>query len=158
MYQESNFDPKARSWVGAQGLMQVMPDTGKQVGETDLYDPQTSIRAGAKYMQWLHAKFEDKGITPDNMMWFTLASYNAGLGHVYDAQNLAETKGWDRNIWFDNVERAMLLLSDPQYYKKAQYGYARGQEPVDYVRKIEARFRSFVSLLEAQQRQSPSES
>ncbi|WP_226703416.1 transporter substrate-binding domain-containing protein [Microbulbifer elongatus] len=150
MYQESNFDPKARSWVGARGLMQVMPDTGKQVGETDLEDPETSVRAGVKYMRWLYAKFEDKGITPDNRMWFTLASYNAGLGHVYDAQNLAEKKGWDRNVWFENVERAMLLLSDPNYYKKAQYGYARGQEPVDYVRKIEARFRSFVSLLEAQ--------
>lgn len=152
MYQESNFNPKAKSWVGARGLMQVMPNTGKQVGVSDLFDPENSVRAGIKYMRWLHDKFDDKGITPENQLWFTLASYNAGLGHVYDAQDLAEKKGWDRRIWFDNVERAMLLLAEPEYYKHARYGYARGQEPVDYVRKIEARFRHFVNLLDAFER------
>ena len=155
MYQESNFNPKAKSWVGARGLMQVMPDTGKQVGVSDLFDPENSVRAGIKYMRWLHDKFDDKGISPDNQLWFTLASYNAGLGHVYDAQDLAENKGWDRRVWFDNVERAMLLLADPQYYKRARYGYARGQEPVDYVRKIDARFRHFVNLLDAFERKQP---
>ncbi|KUJ82602.1 lytic transglycosylase F [Microbulbifer flavimaris] len=153
MYQESNFDPKAKSWVGARGLMQVMPDTGKQVGETDLFGPEASIRAGIKYMRWLHDKFDDKGINPENQLWFTLASYNAGLGHVYDAQDLAEEKGWDRRVWFENVERALLLLSEPEFYQHARYGYARGQEPMDYVRKIEARFRHFVALLDALQRE-----
>ncbi|AOS96989.1 Membrane-bound lytic murein transglycosylase F precursor [Microbulbifer aggregans] len=152
MYQESNFNPKAKSWVGARGLMQVMPNTGKQVGETNLFDPESSIRAGIKYMRWLHDKFDDKGITPENQLWFTLASYNAGLGHVYDAQELAEKKGWDRRIWFDNVERAMLLLAEPEFYQHARYGYARGQEPVDYVRKIDARFRHFAGLLDVFQR------
>nr|WP_010132639.1 transporter substrate-binding domain-containing protein [Microbulbifer agarilyticus] len=152
MYQESTFNPKAKSWVGARGLMQVMPDTGKQVGEKNLFDPETSVRAGLKYLEWLHRKFEDKGISPENMMWFTLASYNAGLGHVYDAQDLAEEKGWDRNVWFDNVENAMLLLSEKKYYEKARYGYARGQEPFDYVRKIQARFRTYVALLEDYER------
>lgn len=147
MYQESTFNPKAKSWVGARGLMQVMPDTGKQIGETNLFDPETSIRAGIKYIEWLHRKFEDKDISPENMMWFTLASYNAGLGHVYDAQDLAAEKGWDRRVWFDNVENAMLLLSDKEYFKKARYGYARGKEPFDYVRKIQARFRTYVALL-----------
>ena len=152
MFQESTFNPKAKSWVGARGLMQVMPDTGKQVGEKNLYDPETSVRAGIKYLEWLHRKFEDKGITPENMMWFTLASYNAGLGHVYDAQDLAEEKGWDRKVWFNHVENAMLLLSEKEYFSKARYGYARGQEPYDYVRKIQARFRTYVALLEDYQR------
>ncbi|SHF60930.1 membrane-bound lytic murein transglycosylase F [Microbulbifer donghaiensis] len=153
MFQESGFDPKAKSWVGAQGLMQVMPDTGKQVGESDLFDPRTSIRAGIKYLDWLHGKFVNRGLNPENSMWFTLAAYNAGLGHVFDAQDLAEQKGWDRDTWFDNVEKAMLLLAEPIYYKRARYGYARGQEPFDYVRKIENRFRHFVSLLDAHDRQ-----
>ncbi|WP_237066674.1 transporter substrate-binding domain-containing protein [Microbulbifer guangxiensis] len=154
MFQESTFNPKAKSWVGARGLMQVMPDTGKQVGEhKNLFDPETSVRAGMKYLEWLHRKFEDKGISPENMMWFTLASYNAGLGHVYDAQDLAEEKGWDRKVWFDNVEKAMLLLSEKKYYSKARYGYARGREPYDYVRKISQRFRTYAALLEAYQRQ-----
>ncbi|WP_239692460.1 transporter substrate-binding domain-containing protein, partial [Microbulbifer mangrovi] len=74
MFQESTFNPKAKSWVGARGLMQVMPDTGKQVGEKNLFDPETSVRAGLKYLEWLHRKFEEKGISPENMMWFTLAS------------------------------------------------------------------------------------
>ena len=153
MYQESTFNPKAKSWVGARGLMQVMPDTGKQVGEKNLFDPETSVRAGLKYLNWLHRKFEDKGISPENKMWFTLASYNAGLGHVYDAQDLAEQKGWDRKVWFNNVEKAMLLLSEKKYYSKARYGYARGREPYDYVRKISQRFRTYAALLEAYQRQ-----
>ncbi|WP_374693698.1 transglycosylase SLT domain-containing protein [Microbulbifer sp. TB1203] len=150
MFQESSFDPQAESWAGARGLMQVMPNTGKQVGKTDLFDPRTSIRAGVKYLHWLHGKFVDRGLTPENSMWFTLSAYNAGLGHVFDAQDLAEQKGWDRNIWFNSVENAMLLLSDPDYCERARYGYARGREPFDYVRKIEGRFRNYVNLLEAQ--------
>ncbi|MFV8783821.1 transporter substrate-binding domain-containing protein [Microbulbifer sp. SA54] len=157
MFQESTFNPKAKSWVGARGLMQVMPDTGKQVGEKNLFDPETSVRAGIKYLEWLHRKFEDKGITPENMMWFTLAAYNAGLGHVYDAQDLAEEKGWDRKVWFNNVENAMLLLSEKEYYTRARYGYARGQEPYDYVRKIQARFRTYVALLEDYERRQKDE-
>lgn len=153
MFQESSFNPKAKSWVGARGLMQVMPDTGKQVGEKNLYDPETSVRAGIKYLDWLHRKFEDKGITPDNRLWFTLASYNAGLGHVYDAQDLAEEKGWNRKLWFNNVEDAMLLLAQPSYYKKARYGYARGREPYDYVRKISARYRAYAALLDTYRKQ-----
>ncbi|WP_105101859.1 transporter substrate-binding domain-containing protein [Microbulbifer pacificus] len=157
MFQESTFNPKAKSWVGARGLMQVMPDTGKQVGEKNLFDPETSVRAGMKYLEWLHRKFEDKGISPENMMWFTLAAYNAGLGHVYDAQDLAEEKGWDRRVWFDNVENAMLLLSEKKYYEKARFGYARGREPYDYVRKIQARYRTYVALLEDYERQHADE-
>ena len=154
MFQESTFNPKAKSWVGARGLMQVMPDTGKQIGEKNLFDPETSVRAGMKYLEWLHRKFEDKNITPENMMWFTLASYNAGLGHVYDAKDLAEEKGWDRKVWFGNVENAMLLLSEKKYYSKARYGYARGREPYDYVRKIAQRYRTYAALLKAYERQS----
>ncbi|MFC6980795.1 transglycosylase SLT domain-containing protein [Microbulbifer taiwanensis] len=153
MFQESSFNPKAKSWVGARGLMQVMPDTGKQVGESNLFDPETSVRAGLKYLDWLHRKFVNReDIAPDNEMWFTLAAYNAGLGHVYDAKELATEMGWDRKVWFGNVERAMLLLSQKKYYRKARYGYARGQEPVDYVRKIEARYRTYVALLDAYRR------
>ena len=153
MYQESTFNPKAKSWVGARGLLQVMPDTGKQMGEKNLFDPENGVRAGIKYLKWLHNKFLDKGISSENMMWFTLAAYNAGLGHVYDAQDLSEFKGWDRNVWFDNVENAMLLLSDKKYYSKARYGYARGHEPYDYVRKIRARYQTYVQLLDAYERQ-----
>ncbi|WP_323846904.1 transglycosylase SLT domain-containing protein [Microbulbifer magnicolonia] len=69
-----------------------MPDIGKQAGEANLFDPETSVPAGMKHLEWQHRKCEKKGISPENMMGFTLASYNAGLGHVYDAKDLAEEK------------------------------------------------------------------
>ncbi|MBB3063711.1 transporter substrate-binding domain-containing protein [Microbulbifer rhizosphaerae] len=152
IFQESSFNPRAKSWAGTRGLLQVMPVTGRQV-EENLYDPEIGMRAGLKYLKWLHGKFKGRDATgPENAMWFTLAAYSAGPGHVYDAKDLAEEMGWDRKVWFGNVEKAMLLLSQRKYYKKARYGYARGREPVDYVRRIEARFHIYAALLDAHRR------
>ncbi len=145
MFQESRFDPNARSHAGAIGLMQIMPATGKQLGFSKLKKPAVSIRAGTKYMNWLYARFEPELPVVDRM-WFTLASYNAGLGHVRDARRLAKQKGWDQDRWFDNVEKAMLLLSKPKYAKKARYGYVRGREPVGYVRKIMKLYASYINI------------
>ncbi|WP_237058195.1 transporter substrate-binding domain-containing protein [Microbulbifer sediminum] len=117
MYQESNFHPDVKSWVGARRLMQVIPSTGRRVGETGLFTPENSIRTGITYMRWLPDKFDDKGINLENQMWFPLAPYNAGSAHVDDAQDLARENGWDRRIWFDNVENAMLLLPDGKYFR-----------------------------------------
>ena len=145
MYQESRFNPKAKSWVGAEGLMQVMPQTGKEFGFTKLDDPETGIHAGVKYLDWVRHRFDDELDTLDRMC-FALASYNAGAGHVRDACRLAEKMGWDPLRWFNNVERAMLLLSRPRYSKKARHGYVRGQQPVDYVRQIRDRYQDYRSL------------
>ncbi len=145
MYQESKFNPKAKSWVGAKGLMQVMPKTGKEFGFTRLEDPEIGIHAGVKYMDWVRDRFDDK---PDllNRIWFALAAYNAGIGHLADARRLAGQKGWDPLAWFDNVEKAMLLLARPEYSNKARYGYVRGSEPVKYVRSISDRYHAYQSL------------
>ena len=83
-------------------------------------------------------------------LWFTLAAYNAGHGHVQDARRLARQKGWDGDRWFDNTERAMLLLSKKKYARKARYGYVRGIEPVSYVRNIRQLYRAYVELTEQQ--------
>jgi len=145
IYQESKFNPKAKSWVGAKGLMQVMPKTGKEFGFTRLEDPEIGIHAGVKYMDWVRDRFDDK---PDllNRIWFSLAAYNAGIGHLADARRLAGRKGWNPLTWFDNVEKAMLLLAQPEYSKKARYGYVRGSEPVKYVRSISDRYHAYQSL------------
>lgn len=143
MYQESRFNPFATSWVGAKGLMQVMPRTGRQFGFTKLQDPEIGIHAGTRYLAWLRDRFKTD-LDVKNRMWFMLASYNAGLGHVIDARTLARRKGWDKNVWFGNVEKAMLLLSKPEYHKKARHGYVRGKEPVDYVRKIRDRYQAYL--------------
>ena len=146
MYQESRFDPEAVSWVGAQGLMQVMPSTGEQLGFTDLHDPQESIHAGVKYMRQLINRF-DHNLPMEERIRFALASYNVGDGHVLDARRLAREMGWDSNRWFGNVEKAMRLLSQPYYYERARYGFCRGGQPVHYVENIQNFYDAYVEIL-----------
>lgn len=146
MYQESRFDPEAVSWVGAQGLMQVMPSTGEQLGFTDLHDPHESIHAGVKYMHQLINRF-DHNLPMEVRIRFALASYNAGYGHVLDARRLAREMGWDSNRWFGNVEKAMRLLSQPDYYERARYGFCRGGQPVHYVENIQRFYDAYVEVL-----------
>lgn len=145
MYQESKFDPEARSFAGARGLMQLLPRTAKSVGVTDIDDPKKNIEAGIKYLDWLRDRF-DNDMPLSAKTWFILASYNAGYGHVSDAQRLARKQGWDDNRWFDHTEKAMLLLSQKKYYEKARYGYVDGKEPVNYVRNIRNRFEAYTNL------------
>ena len=146
MFQESRFDPKAKSHAGAIGLMQVMPATAKQVGISKISNPEKNIHAGTKYMSWLYNKFEPD-LTELNRIWFTLASYNAGLGHVLDARLLAKQQGLNKDIWFENVEKAMLLLSKKAYAKKARFGYVRGREPVGYVKAIKKYYATFLNIV-----------
>lgn len=145
MYQESRFDPKRKSWVGALGLLQVMPRTARAHGfeDRDLSDPETGIEAGIVYLDWLRERFPSELDVRDRI-WFALASYNAGLGHVRDARSLARKKGWNPDKWFGNVDQAMLLLSKPEYHKKSKHGYVRGREPVRYVRDIHNRYQAYV--------------
>ena len=144
VFEESGFDPQARSWVGARGLMQIMPRTARQVGVTGaLTDPEVNIAAGLRYLDWLRARFEED-LRVQDRMWFTLAAFNAGAGHVRDARRLAARMGLDPDRWFDNVERAMLALSDPAHYQRARFGYVRGHEPVNYVRSIRERYQAYI--------------
>ncbi len=145
MYQESRFDPKARSHIGARGLMQLMPRTAREMGVKDITDPAHSIHGGIKYLDWLRDRFENE-LPISERLWFTLAAYNAGAGHVQDARRLARKLGYDSNRWFDHTEKAMLLLSKKQYASKARYGYVNGREPVDYVREIKERFEAYINL------------
>ncbi len=146
MYQESRFDPKAVSWAGAKGLMQVMPKTAKEMGFKSLQDPATGLHAGVKYLDWTRDRF-DPSLHPGDRTWFALAAYNAGAGHVFDAIKLARSLGLDPDAWFDNVEKTILLLSKPAYHKKARYGYVRGEEVSNYVRQIRDRYRAYATLV-----------
>ncbi|MFA0810044.1 transporter substrate-binding domain-containing protein [Microbulbifer epialgicus] len=147
MWQESNFNPKAVSPVGAQGLMQVMPATAEEMGfPPPLFEPERGIKAGVKYMDWVRDRF-NPSLPTVNKLWFTLASYNAGYGHLLDAQRLAKQLGLDPDVWFDNVEVAMLKLAQPQYFKRARYGYVRGSEPVQYVRNISNLYKAYVEMM-----------
>ncbi|NNE64837.1 MAG: transglycosylase SLT domain-containing protein, partial [Gammaproteobacteria bacterium] len=145
MFQESGFDPAAKSHRGARGLMQVMPRTARSLGIEKINEPAGSIQAGVKYMDWLRDRFDDE-LPLTERLWFSLAAYNAGIGHVRDARRLARKLGKDPDKWFDNTEQAMLLLSKKHYAKKARYGFVNGREPVNYVREIKQRFEAYVEL------------
>ncbi|MEM6928210.1 MAG: transporter substrate-binding domain-containing protein [Myxococcota bacterium] len=142
MYQESHFEPDATSWAGARGLLQLMPRTAGELGVTDPTDPEQAIRGGVTYLGLMRDRFGND-LTVADRNWFALASYNAGYGHVVDAQRLARRQGWDPGRWFGNVERAMLLLMEPKHARRARHGYVRGTEPVHYVRTIRDRYRAY---------------
>ena len=149
IYQESRFNPQVKSWAGAQGLMQLMPNTAKSLGVKDPLDPQQNIMGGCKYLGRLYNRFESVK-DPVQRMKFALASYNCGIGHVYDAQRLAASKGLDRTRWDGNVEQSILDLSDPEEYQKdfIRYGYVRGRQPYNYVRDIFDRYEHYSFFTE----------
>ena len=147
MHQESRFNPKAKSMAGAKGLFQLMPRTAKELGILDVHVPERGIKAGVLYMNWVRERMRKDEVQADQLIWFTLASYNAGAGHVRDAMRLAKQQGWRDDVWFGHVENAMLLLSKSKYAAKARYGYVRGQEPVNYIREIKRRFETYDNIV-----------
>jgi membrane-bound lytic murein transglycosylase F len=145
MYQESRFQSDRVSFAGATGLMQLLPRTASDLEVDDLFDPAHSIRGGAEYMRQLMDSFSM--LPPDVQRQFSLAAYNAGRGHVLDAQRLARRIGLSGELWYGHVERAMLLLQRAEYYEQARYGYCRGSECVHYVNDIDRRYRAYSELV-----------
>ncbi len=147
-FQESGFDPTATSWAGAVGLMQTMPQTAEDLGvEGDLRDPDVAIEAGGRYLRRLMDRFEP-ALPFGERVRFALASYNAGHGHVHDGRRLAVALGYDPDVWFDNVERAIPLLARESYASKARFGYCRCSETRDYVRQVNQRYLAYSRVLE----------
>ncbi|TWI76787.1 membrane-bound lytic murein transglycosylase F [Desulfobotulus alkaliphilus] len=132
-YQESHFNPWARSHANARGLMQLMPRTARSLGVTNVHDPEQSIEAGVRYLKNLHNIFYQA--EEPHRTYKALGSYNVGQGHMYDARALARRFGLDPNRWY-NMEKMLPLLEKKEYYKDATYGYCRGSEPVTYVKRI----------------------
>ena len=134
VYQESHFDPRATSFTGVRGLMQVTEATALEMGITNRLDPKQSLRAGVKYLAMLYSRF-DVIDDPHERMLFAMGSYNVGYGHILDAQKLARERHLDPLKW-SSLEETLPLLSKRKYYHKTTYGYARGWEPVRHVRQI----------------------
>jgi len=133
-YQESKWDPQAVSPTGVKGLMMLTQITAQQVNIEDREDPAESILGAARYLQWLD-KHLPKTIHADDRIWFTLAAYNVGMGHVLDARVLTQRNNQDPNSWVD-VRNHLPLLSKEDWYSTVRHGYARGYEPVDFVDKV----------------------
>ena len=133
-YQESHWNPKAKSFTGVRGLMMLTRRTAKILGVKNRLDPAQSIRGGTRHLNQM-LKYVPEDVLGDNRLKFALAAYNIGMGHIKDAQRLAKKMGFNQNIWSD-LKKALPLLSQKRYYQSLKHGYARGSEPVRYVDSI----------------------
>lgn len=150
IYQESRFNPKAKSHMGASGLMQLMPATGYSFGARNLSDPEQSLKAGVSYIKWLNKYWENKVPDKSERIKFIMASYNVGQEHIADAQRLAEKYKKDPQKWDDNVAFYILQKSKPKYCSDpvVKYGYCRGIEPFKYVNEVFDRYEHYKNLIE----------
>lgn len=144
-YQESCFDPKARSWAGACGLMQIMPSTADHLGlsRSAIYEPENNVRAAAEYLRELTGYFRGVQNNAERQL-FVLAAYNGGYFHIQDAMALARKNGKNPYRWKD-VAYYVLALEKPQFYNDpvVKYGYMRGSETVNYVDRIRQRYAQY---------------
>jgi membrane-bound lytic murein transglycosylase MltF len=105
-YQESGLNQNARSYIGAIGVMQVMPDTGRELAVGDITKTDSNIHAGVKYIRFTIDKyFKDEPMTDLDKGLFAFASYNAGPGRIRQLRREAQATGLDPNVWFNSVER-----------------------------------------------------
>jgi membrane-bound lytic murein transglycosylase MltF len=140
-YQESRLDQKVKSRVGAVGVMQVMPSTGKEMGVGDIQQTEENIHAGTKYLRGvLDRYFADAEIDGLNRQLFAFASYNAGPAKIAKLRKEAQKRGLDPNVWFNNVERVAAERV--------------GQEPVRYVANIYKYYVAYRLIVDAQAERS----
>ena len=150
-YQESCFDPKAYSWAGAKGLMQIMPETARHLGlaDSEVYEPEQNIYAAVRFINELNSLFTDIRI-PEDRKFFILASYNGGFFHIRDAMALAKKNGKNPHKWIHAAEY-VLKLSTPECYNDpvVKYGYMRGSETANYVSAIYSRWQKYRGVRNA---------
>jgi membrane-bound lytic murein transglycosylase MltF len=137
-YQESQLDQKARSHVGAIGIMQIMPQTGAELKVGDIHIAEHNVHAGAKYMDRLMEKyFPDANFSEGNRPLFAFASYNAGPGNISKMRKEAKKRGLDPDKWFNNVE----MVTAEKI----------GAETTTYVRNIYKYYVAYKLTMEAQE-------
>ena len=144
IYQESKFKTQQESWAGAYGLMQFMPTVGPTFNVYPDSPPAVQIDGGIRK---IIKNFKEWKSIPDSIqrVKFAFGTYNAGIGHVLDAQRLAKKFGKDPLVWDNNVEEYIYKLSKPKFYHDpvCYYGYLRGSETYNYVRSIFIRYNEY---------------
>lgn len=139
-WQESRFKPNARSWVGARGLMQIMPKTARGYRTTvkQLSNPETNVKVASQLINDLDGYLKKHVPDDRERLKFVIAAYNVGIAHVYDAIALAKKYGYDPQVWDNNVSKALMMKMNPKYYNDpvVKYGYCRATETVGYVKNI----------------------
>lgn len=150
MFEESRFNPRAESFAGAVGLMQVLPGTAKGFGvsRAGLMIPDSGTYMGVRYLNHVR-EYVEGAATAEDHLWFSLAAYNAGYGHLEDARRLTEELGKDPDVWFGEVEEVMPLLARRNYHRQTKHGYCRCTEPVRYVRRIRERQRAYQRVTDS---------
>jgi membrane-bound lytic murein transglycosylase F len=149
IYQESRFNSEAGSWAGAYGLMQIMPSTAKRFGIEDISNPEQNIKGGVLFLNWINKQFVNSIPDSTQRIKFVLASYNIGLGHVMDAQRLAEKFGKNKTVWDDNVDFYLLNKSSKFYFKDpvVRFGYCRGEEAYNYVSRVLTTYSHYLNVI-----------
>jgi membrane-bound lytic murein transglycosylase F len=130
IYQDSGFNPHARTYPRTEGMMQLTAETARAMAIEDRLNPEQSIMGGTKYFRHLYDNFGS--VQDSERMKFALASYSVGLGHVLDAQKKAAARGLNPNAWID-IEKILPLLRHPRFYHDTGYGYCRGTEAIRFV-------------------------
>jgi len=141
-YQESRWDESAVSPTGVRGLMMLTAETAQRVKVTDRTDPRSSILGGARYLALMKKTIPERIPEPDRT-WLTLAAYNIGYGHLEDARVLAQGAGRNPDSW-DAVRETLPLLAQERWFTRTRRGYARGWEPVGFVRNVQ----TYLQILE----------
>lgn len=149
-YQESHWDPEATSPTGVRGLMMLTLPTASDLGVDDRLDPVQSIHGGARYLRSLKDRLPES-IQGEDRLFMAMAAYNVGLGHLYDARRITEQRGGNPDSWAD-VRESLPLLQEHEWHRHTRHGYARGGEPVIYVRNIR-RYHEILSYVDRQQQQ-----
>lgn len=167
---ESRFDPHEISSKGARGLMQLMPHTAVRFGcpRGLMNDPEANVRAGAGLIlslenslrsrlsrtiepgveTYAEASDSTKTAIEKDLVRFTLASYNAGLGHVFDAIALADTLGYNPAVWVDNVEHCLKLKVEEEYYSMpcVNHGRFNARVTTGYVNEVLETYEDFCRI------------
>ena len=147
IYQESKFSIGSSSPRGAQGLMQVMPQTGCSYGVDNLLDPEQNIIAGTNHLKRLQNIFSKYDLDHDELVKFTLAAYNAGEGRILDCRNLAQSKGYDSNKW-DNILKIIPLMRDDSILEdeSVKLGKFQGHETIAYINNVMSHYETICQI------------
>ncbi len=143
-YQESHWKPRAKSPTGVRGMMMLTLGTAKDMNVTSRIDAEQSISGGSRYFSSLLRRIPARIQYPDRT-WMALAAYNVGLGHLEDARKITEGQGYNPDLWVD-VKKHLPLLRQKKFYKSTRYGYARGDEAVNYVDNIRRYYDTLIWL------------
>ena len=151
IHQESRFRPAIVSPVGAFGLMQLMPSVAKtyHINFKNLSSPTLNIETGTKYFRWIYNHFDKPEYATEDKIKFSLAAYNAGIGHILDAKALAAKYNLNPYVWDENVEDMLLKKGTKQFYDDpvVKFGHCRGFETQVYVRNIMQYYEHYRNFL-----------